>query len=55
MNNNDFTWFFIFMSLFNTNLGMTNVEKNASQEARQKRIEEKLDYLINLLEEKNDR
>lgn len=55
MGNNDFTWFFIFMSLFNTNLGMTNVEKNDEQYNRQIRIEEKIDKLINLLEEKNDR
>lgn len=52
MGNNDYTWFFIFMSLFNTNLGMTNVEKNDEQYERQIRIEEKLDKLINLLEDK---
>lgn len=55
MGNNDYTWFFIFMSLFNTNLGLTNVEKNNEQYERQIRIEQKLDNLINLLEEKNDR
>jgi len=54
MGNNDFTWFFIFMSLFNTNLGMTNVEKNNEQYERQIRIEEKLDKLINFLEDKNE-
>lgn len=54
MNNNDFTWFFIFMSLFNTNLSLTNVEKNTEQYKRQKRIEEKLDKLIKLLEGKNE-
>lgn len=52
MGNNDYTWYFLFMSLFNTNLGMTNVEKNNEQELRQIRIEEKLDKLINLLEGK---
>lgn len=31
MGNNDYTWHFLFMSLFNTNLGMTNVEKNNEQ------------------------
>lgn len=55
MNNNDYTWFFIIMALFNTNLGLTNVEKNDSQELRQKRIEEKLDRLIELLEGRNDK
>lgn len=51
MGNNDFTWFFIFMSLFNTSLGMTNVEKNDEQYERQIRIEEKLDELIKLLKD----
>ena len=55
MGNSNFTWFFIFMSLFNTNLGMTNVEKNNEQYERQIRIEKKIDKLINLLEDKNDR
>lgn len=54
MGNNDYTWFFIIMSLFNTNLGMTNIEKNTIQEERQIRIEQKLDKLINLLEGKNE-
>ena len=54
MGNNDFTWFFIFMSLFNTNLGLTNIEKNTEQYERQIRIEQKLDKLINLLEDKNE-
>lgn len=54
MGNTDYTWFFIFMSLFNTNLGMTNVEKNNEQYERQIRIEEKLDKLINFLEDKNE-
>lgn len=49
MNNNDFTWFFIFMSLFNTNLGITNVEKNDEQYKRQIRIEKKLDLILEKL------
>lgn len=53
MGNNDFTWFFIFMSLFNTNLGMSNLEKNEEQYLRQIRIEEKLDKLLNILGDKN--
>lgn len=51
MGNSDFTWFFIFMSLFNTSLGMANVEKNDEQYERQIRIEEKLDELIKLLKD----
>lgn len=46
MNNNDFTWFFIFMTLFNSSLGMSNVDKNIEQEKRQIRIEKKLDKLL---------
>lgn len=48
--NNDYTWFFIFMSLFNTNIGMSNVEKNNAQYDRQKRIEEKIDKILELLQ-----
>lgn len=49
MGNNDFTWFFIFMSLFNTNLGINNLEKNEEQYNRQVRIEEKLDKILKIL------
>ena len=49
-NNNDFTWWFIVMSLINTNLGVSNVEKNNLQEQRQKNIELKLDKILNILE-----
>lgn len=54
MGNNDFTWYFLFMSLFNTNIGLSNVEKNNIQEARQIRIEEKLDKLLKILGDKNE-
>ena len=53
MGNNDYTWYFLFMSLFNTNLGMSNLEKNEEQYLRQIRIEEKLDKLLNILGDKN--
>lgn len=49
MNNNDYTLWFAFMSLFNTNLGLSNLDKNTEQEERQKRIEEKLDNIITKL------
>lgn len=52
MNNNDYTLFFITMALFNTNIGLMNVEKNTEQYERQLSIEQKLDKLINLLEDK---
>lgn len=35
MNNNDYTLFFIFRSLFNTNLGLSNIEKNNNQYKKQ--------------------
>lgn len=38
------------MSLVNTNLGVSNVEKNNLQEQRQKNIELKLDKILNILE-----
>lgn len=37
-NNTDFTWFFIFMSLFNTNLGLSNIERNNAQYKMEERI-----------------
>lgn len=49
MNNNDYTFWFAFMSLLNTNIGLTNIEKNTEQYERQKRIEEKLDKLLELM------
>lgn len=49
MNNNDYTWFFIIMSLFNSSLGISNVSKNEEQEAREIRIEEKLDKILEMM------
>ena len=42
------------MSLVNTNLGVSNVEKNNLQEQRQKNIELKLDKILNILEGKDE-
>lgn len=50
MNDNDFTWFFIVMTLFNSSLGISNVTKNEEQENRQIRIESKLDRLLELMD-----
>ena len=50
MDNNDYTLWFALMSLFNTNLGLSNLNKNTEQEERQKRIEAKLDELLRRLE-----
>lgn len=54
MGNNDWTFFFVFMSLFNTSLGLSNIDKNTEQEKKQDRIEKKLDKIISLLEDKNN-
>ena len=54
MGNNDLSWYFVFMSLFNTNLGLSNVEKNDEQYKIQIRIEEKLDKLLKILGENNE-
>lgn len=48
--NNDFNWWFAMVATFNTSLGLTNMEKNTEQETRQKRIENKLDRILEILE-----
>ena len=50
MNNNNFTMFFITMSLINFSIGMSNMEKNNMQEQRQKEIENKINKILELLE-----
>lgn len=50
MGNDDYTWFFIFMSLFNSNLGLSNNAKNIEQEKQNKEILEKLDRILEILE-----
>lgn len=50
MNNNDYTFWFVFMALFNTTIGFSNLEKNTEQYERQKRIEQKLDKLLELMD-----
>lgn len=48
--NDDYTFWFAFMALFNTNIGLSNLDKNTEQFERQKRIEEKLDKLLRILD-----
>ena len=52
MNNTDFTNYFILMSLINFSIGISNIEKNDSQEQRQIRIEEKIDKLLEIIDGK---
>ena len=40
--NNDFNWWFAMMTLCNTSIGLSNIEKNTEQEERQIRIENKI-------------
>lgn len=49
MNNTDYTWFFVFMALFNTNIGLSNYQKNNQQHAQNKQIINKLDEILELL------
>jgi hypothetical protein len=51
MNNYDYTWFFIIMTLFNSSLGINNNERNIEQEEKQEIINKKLDKILSLLEE----
>ena len=48
-NNNDYTFWFTFMSLFNTSLGLSNLDKNTEQYERQIRIEKKIDQLLEMM------
>lgn len=49
MNNNDIAWWFAILGLYNTQIGLSNINKNTEAEERAKRIEEKLDKVLKLL------
>lgn len=49
MNNNDYVWWFAILGLFNTNIGISNFDKNKEQADRQVRIEQKLDKILEIL------
>ena len=49
--NDNFTMFFITMSLLNFSIGVSNLEKNQIEEQRQLEIEEKLNKILRLLED----
>lgn len=51
MNNQDYTWFFIVMSILNTNIGMYNSSKNEEQDKQNKEILSKLDMILEKLNE----
>lgn len=54
MNNNDYTWYFIIMSILNTNIGLSNVSKNQYQADMQNEINKKLDKILSILGDKNE-
>ena len=47
---NDMNWWFAMATLCNTTIGLSNIEKNTEQEERQKRIEDKLDKILKILD-----
>ena len=49
MNDKDLNWWFAMIATFNTSLGLTNINKNTEQETRQVRIEQKLDKIMEML------
>jgi hypothetical protein len=54
LNNDSLSLWFVFMTLFNTGIGLNNQEKNSKQEDKQKQIENKLDKILKILEENNE-
>lgn len=51
MNSNDYVWFFIITSLINTNIGLYNTSKNNEQDMQNKEILNKLDMILEKLNE----
>jgi hypothetical protein len=49
MNNNDYTWWFAMLGISSLSIGLSNTSKNDEQVATQKRIEEKLDKLLEMI------
>ena len=47
--NSDFNMWFAIVALCNTSIGLSNIERNLEQEERQKRIESKLDKIMDNL------
>lgn len=47
--NNDMNWWFAMATLCNTTIGLSNMERNVQQEEKQKQIEQKLDKILEIL------
>ena len=52
MNNNDYLWFFIVSTVINTDIAIYNSKKNIEQDSQTKEILEKLDKILELLNER---
>ena len=46
---------FTFLTLFNTNIGLMNVQRNKEQESRQEIIEKKIDEILMILKERGEK
>jgi hypothetical protein len=53
--NSQFELLEFLLTLFNTGLGLTNLSKNDKQEAAQKRIEQKLDLLLGMINDERNK
>ena len=50
MNNGDFTFYFLIVSMINLSIGLDNNEKNIKQEQKQLEIDDKLNKILELLD-----
>jgi hypothetical protein len=53
--NSQFELLEFLLTLFNTCLGLTNLSKNTEQENTQKRIEQKLDLLLGMIDDERNK
>jgi hypothetical protein len=47
--NNDYVWWFAMLGICSTSIGLSNASKNEEQVETQKRIEQKLDKLLEMM------
>lgn len=46
---------FTFLTLYNTNLGIMNFQRNKEQESKQEIIEKKIDEILTILKERGEK
>jgi hypothetical protein len=49
MGNNDYTWWFAMLGISSLSIGLSNTSKNDEQVETQRRIEQKLDKLLEMM------